>query len=132
MKKIVIFIVLSIFSAGVLFAETTESDLYYKSRPIVKIYVTNYGYRVLYQMSDMKVGEFYVPMSWFDPSVGKAILISGSSTAYPYFSIFWKNDQFYYIKIYVKSNMDDPSWGTSTGNANPNDYNETTLNLKWR
>ncbi len=132
MKKITLLTALLIFAATVLFADTTESDLYYKTRPITKIYVTSYGYRIVYQLSDLKFAEFYIPMSWFNPSVGKAVLISGNNTAYPYFSIFWKNDKFDYIKIYVRSNMDDPSWGASASNANPSDYDVTTLNLKWQ
>jgi len=132
LKKITLLTVLLIFAATVLYADTTESDLYYKTKPIAKIYVTNYGYRIVYQMSDLKMAEFYVPMAWFNPSVGKAILISGNDTAYPYFSIFWKNNKFDYIKIYVRSNMDDPSWGVSSSNADPSKYDVTTLDLKWQ
>ncbi len=132
MKKTTLLTVLLIFTATILFADTTESDLYYKSRPITKIYVTQYGYRIVYQLSDLKLADFYVPMSWFDPTVGKAILITGDSTSYPYFSIFWKNDKFDFIKIYVRSNTSDPSWGSTYGNVDPSKYNVTTLNLKWQ
>ncbi len=131
MKKIVLSVVLLIFASAVVFAD--QSDMYVRTLHIAKIYPTRDGYRVVYRMDDGLFSDFYVPMSWFDPSVGKAELVVGPDPSYPYFSIFWQDGKFDFVRLYVRVDPNDPSWGTLPGDFDlQGKFNITTLDLKWQ
>lgn len=119
----------------VMFAAAADAPVptfFVKTMPIAKIYTYSLGFEVVYIKSDLSIGRFYVPIGWFDQAGGKGVLIKGSDPSYPYFSIFWKNGKFDYIKLYVKSDLKDPSWGTltpSTGLAA--EFNIETLKVNF-
>lgn len=111
MKKLIfISLVLLLLSSVFVFAD--ESEMFVKTMPITRIYMHKFGYRVVYLKTDMTLADFYVPMRWFDEAGGKGVLIRGYDAAYPYFSIFWKQGEFHSVKLYVKDNLDDESWGS--------------------
>ena len=110
---VVIFLLTSLFVSG----QTQKDDAYYKQAPIVKIYSHAYGYKVLYRKSDLKLGEIYVPKSWFLGAAAKAEIVWGSRPSYPYFVVVWVNGEFAHIRIYAVSNLNSPSWGVLEGGA---------------
>lgn len=117
-RTIFICIILLVVATGILSAE--DSRMFVKTMPITKIYSHRLGFRVLYYKNDLSFGEFYVPLKWFDEAGGReqrenapqrGVIIFGNDNAYPFFSIFWFDGQFHSIKLYVKQDLRDPSWG---------------------
>ena len=116
------------------FSET--SGIYVKTIPIVKVYDHNLGYKIIYLKSNLDFVSLYIPITWFATSAEtgkapKAELVLGRDSAYPYLSIFWNEGKFDHIRLYLQSNLNDPSWG----DLNPNvDFSEKfkvdTLNLE--
>jgi len=86
--------------------------MFVKTMPISKIYTHKLGYKVVYLKNDLDFAEFYVPLKWFDMADRKAVIVRGVDPSYPYFSIFWKEGEFHSIKLYVRSDLQDISWGT--------------------
>ena len=109
-KKLMIILVLVGLAAG-LFAENLESNLYYKSYPISVVNPSTQGYRIVYMKSDMTYHVFYCPMEWFLGAAAKGELLYGEGSAYPYFTVYWKDGQFDHIKLYLTKNRNHPSWG---------------------
>ena len=111
-KKVPFFlvaVVLLILCSGALFGE--ESEYFVKTVPVSKVYSHILGYRVLYLKSDLNFGEFYVPIKWFTEAGSKGELIWGAGPEFPFFSIFYKNGEFYHIRLYLKRNLNDRTWG---------------------
>jgi len=88
-----------------------QPKVYVKSVPILKILSHPEGYKVLYMKSDMKVGEFYIPHGWLSKTGGKAEIIFGRDPSYPYFSAFYRDGKFDYVRLYVIDDVKDLSWG---------------------
>jgi len=86
-------------------------DAYAKTVPIVKIYTHYLGYRVVYLKSNYELGEMYVPLTWFYAAVPKAQIVWGNTREYPYFSLFWVDGKFDYVRLYLKDNPRDSTWG---------------------
>ena len=80
--------------------------------PVIRVYNHRLGFKVVYLKSNFTLGDFYVPLRWFDEAAGKGMLIKGLDSEYPYFSIFWKDGEFFLIKLYVQGNLSHASWGT--------------------
>ncbi len=110
LKKMILICLVMFFFAG-FYTFADESDMFVKTMPIVKIYSHQLGYKVVYLKNDLNFGEFYVPLKWFDLAGGKGVIIKGFDPAYPYFSIFWKQGKFHSVKLYVKRDLRDGSWG---------------------
>lgn len=112
MKKILILTLVLLGLSFALAAENIESDLYYKSFPILKVYPSRLGYRITYIKSDMQFHTFYVPLEWFiEGAAQKAEALYGEGETYPYFSIFWKNGTFSHFKLYLHKSLLHKSWG---------------------
>ncbi len=98
-----------------IYAQTQQADVFVRSAPIMRIYTHALGYKVVYRKSDLALGEFYVPKTWFLHSGGKAELVWGNRQACPYFSMFWVDGRFGYIRLYVLSDLSSDTWGVLTG-----------------
>jgi hypothetical protein len=110
MKRAVpIFLLLLVLGAA--FGQEQDANVYVKSVPILKILTSSAGYKVLYVKSDMQVGEIYLPLSWFGKAGGKAEIVFGRDPSYPYFSVFYRDGKFDFIRLYVLDNVGDVSWG---------------------
>jgi hypothetical protein len=112
MKRTVVLVALVFLVLGVFAASAQEQDpkLYVKTVSIMKILNHALGYKVLYLKSNMDVGEFYVPHTWFKAG-GKAELVLGNTPAFPYFSVFYRDGTFDHIKLYAHENIQHLSWG---------------------
>ncbi len=115
-NKFLIFMLIIIFSA-VLVSE--ESVYYARSVPIAKIYPHRLGYGIAYMKSNLTVAMVYVPAEWFMKAGGKAEIVYGLDPSYPYFTVFWKNGKFDHIRIFVRENPDDITWGRFNPDVDP-------------
>ena len=88
-----------------------QPQVYVKSVPILKIFSHPEGYKILYMKSDMKVGELYVPHRWLSKSGGRAEIVYGKDSSYPYFSVFYRDGKFDFIRLYVIEDVHDLTWG---------------------
>jgi len=125
-KRRILFLTVLIFVvlAGFIYAE--QSNYYFKSVPISRVYMHDLGYRIVYQKSDLNFGVFYVPGSWFDlprdrTEAPKAELITANNRAYPYFSIFWENGEFSHIRLYLQKNVNHLTYGDL---KNPDNFDD--------
>jgi len=134
LKKLILTIVLLSTTTFALFADTTTSTMYYQTLRILKIFPMQEGYQVRYLTPVGTVRDLYVPISWFGTGTSKAILIAGTDPSYPYLAIYWNNDKFDYIKLYVKSDPADPTWGEVPQGYNAQGKFPTNgaLNIQWQ
>ena len=115
MKKLILLIAIIMIMGSVAgFAETSE--FYVKTLPIVKIYDHKLGYRVVYMKNNFELIALYLPKEWFRAAAEtgeapKAEIVAGRDSAYPYFSVFWKGAEFDHIRLYVHSDLSNPTWG---------------------
>jgi len=93
------------------FGQEQDTKVYVKTVPILKILTCSAGYKVLYVKSDMQVGEIYLPLSWFGKAGGQAEIVFGKDPSYPYFSVFYKDGKFDFIRLYLIDDVKDLSWG---------------------
>lgn len=121
MKKAISIIVLAavvaLLGAASLAAE--ESPYFVKTVPISKIYNHKLGYRVVYMTNNFQFKVFYIPTEWFAVAgetgvAPKAELYFGNEPAFPYFSVFWKDGEFSHLRLYLKKDLNDTTWGDST------------------
>ena len=128
MKKAIFVVLLGllIFSVPALYAQdlatNKESEYYYISIPIEKIYVHRDGYVVLYQKGFSLVRTF-IPMEWFENPTGRADLVQlGTGSSWPHFSVYYKNGAFSHVRLYVRKSFGHETWGTLPFNANIDQY----------
>ena len=107
-------------------------NVYVVTVPILKILSHSEGYKVLYMRSDMQVDELYVPHRWLSKSGGKAEIVFGKEPSYPYFSAFYRDGKFDFIRLYVIDDVKDLTWGilrkTEASNAA---FGGETLEIKY-
>ena len=110
MAKKLLYIALLLLGVGSLvYAE--ESSMFVVTKHITKIYIHRLGFRVLFLKNDLTLGEFYVPIEWFDKAGGKGIIVRGIDASYPYFSVYWDEAKFHSIRIYAQKSFSHETWG---------------------
>lgn len=102
---------LFLIATVVVLTSATTSPLFTKSVVITKIYPHQLGYRVIYMANDLEHKEVYLPVELFKIDKGSKIFY-GHDKAFPYMQIFWNNGEFSHVKLYVKPDFRDISWGT--------------------
>jgi hypothetical protein len=111
MKRATLLLALILFLAAIFAAQAQEEPKSsVKSVSILKVLSHTMGYKVLYLKSSMEVGEIYIPYEWFK-AAGKAEVVFGGDRSYPYFSVFYKDGAFSFIRLYLRDNVKDISWG---------------------
>lgn len=103
-------VLLLLSAATVTVGAQQQPKSYVRSVSIMKVLSHSMGYKLLYLKSSMEVGELYIPYDWFKAG-GKAEVVFGGDRAYPYFSVFYKDGEFSFIRLYLKDNIKDVSWG---------------------
>ena len=99
-----------------LFAQTQTTGnpqtAYYKTIPIMKIWLHPLGYLVQYFNSQSKVGEIYIPFTWFNKGINsKAEIAYGNDRSYPYLTLYWVDGKFDHVQIYADMSFESGSWG---------------------
>ena len=114
MKKLVsiLIILVSLFIATQAFGvDPQDVDIYVKSVPIFKVLSHLLGYKVYYFKENGDLTHTYIPMTWFTQAASKGEIIWGNTDEYPFLSIYWVDKEFYRVKLFLRDNFDDLTWG---------------------
>lgn len=135
MKKAILAVLLGlVLNIGpFLFAQSTakESEYYYVSTPIEKIFSHRNGYVVLYRKGVNQMARTFIPMDWFTDPTGKADLVAlGTGSAWPHLAIYYKEGEFSHIRLYVRRNRSHETWGVVPFNVDIDKYFENVDEIK--
>ncbi len=87
-------------------------DAYYKSVPLIKVWMHQLGYMVQFWTSKSTVGQIYIPITWFNQGPNsKADIIYGNEPGYPRLVIFWVDGKFDHVNLYVLNYYESLTWG---------------------
>ena len=99
-------------------AAADESEFYYTSVQILKIFPHQLGYYVLYRCpGSVRTAEFFIPKGWFDRRDQRAVLNLTDQNVNPYLSIMTKKGEFNHVRLTLPRNITDPVWGTLPSGA---------------
>jgi hypothetical protein len=124
MKKLCAIVAAALFLA-VSPAFADESKFYARSFNIEKVYFHAKGYKITYITGKLKYVSTYLPHSWFSQSAtkngvqAKGELAWGNDPSYPYMTVFWKDGKFSHVRLYLKKNTHDVSYGIINPNQDP-------------
>jgi hypothetical protein len=108
-----------------------ESEYYYVSVPIERVFAYRSGYVVVYRKGVNQMARTYIPEEWFTSAGGKAEEIAlGSGKAWPYLTIYYKSGQFSHIRMYVRRERTHETWGVVPMNLNIDEYFEGVEEIK--
>jgi hypothetical protein len=140
MKKLVLALVIAaVIPAAALFAQESgekkfknESEFFYISVPIEKIFPYRKGYIVQYRKGVNRMAMSYLPEEWFWDLKGKGQLIAlQAPTAWPYMAVYYNKDgEFSHIKLYIRKNRSHETWGLVPLNVNIDDRFENIEDVK--
>jgi hypothetical protein len=138
MKKIILLVVLAAACQGVFLAaqETTEiyreSDHYYHSFSIEKIYSHRLGFMITYRKGGSnQMGRTFVPVEWFQTMGGKGeIVYLASGKEWPSMAIYYKNGEFSHVRLRLRRERTHESWGVIPFTANYDNYFQNIDGLK--
>jgi len=127
LKKWVVILSLIILATITYSTYSAESDYYVKAVTVYKVYHHQKGFVVVYEKQNMDLHRVFVPYKWFqvpDPETNKwlAEVYYGSKPEYPYMNIYWDKEGFSHLRLYLKEQKSDPSWGTL---SDPNKYDDS-------
>ena len=106
-RATIIFILVAIVACAL----ASDTSAFYPVRvDVVKVYSHTDGYRVIYRKGSADVAEVYLPGRWF-VSGGKAELVRGNDSSYPYMTAFYKDGKFDHLRLYVLADQKDQMWG---------------------
>ena len=129
MKKIILLVVLAALSQGIfLFAQehhvSRQSDYYYYSVPIEKIYAYRLGYMVVYRRNSNFMGRTYIPHEWFtgigDGARGETIFL-GPGREWPTMTVYYQNGVFSHVRLRLRRERAHETWGIIPLNNNIDD-----------
>jgi hypothetical protein len=117
---LLLFVILMLFVVP-LFAQQQEEEegFFCVTIPAYKIYPHSKGYIFTYRKNSVEIGRLFLPYEWFwkkpgaNEELGKGVLITlrPGNTTWPHISIFYRNGEFSYAKLYVRQDMGHESWG---------------------
>ncbi|MCL2008480.1 MAG: hypothetical protein FWG77_10380 [Treponema sp.] len=122
MKKVLLLLALVVFFQGMpLFAQTApqtipqfvESDYFYHSVTIERIYIHRLGYMVIYRKgSSNQFATAYMPHSWFTEASGPGeILYLGAGREWPSMTVYYRDGSFSHVRLRVRRNKLHETWG---------------------
>ncbi len=127
--KKAIMIVLVLISFFML-SSATKSPYYTRHVIITRIYPHDMGYKVLYMANDLTNRSVYLPNRIFSESNDGSDIIMGNGKSYPYMQIFWKDGEFSHVKLFLKADFHDLTWG-AFNDPNSHDENFKNADLKF-
>ncbi|MDR1908553.1 MAG: hypothetical protein LBQ35_01380 [Spirochaetaceae bacterium] len=114
--KIRIGIVLFILTAASVFAQDgaarrNESEYYYVTVPVERVYTYRLGYVVTYRKGPLGMAQAYLPIGWFSGAAakGELVTLTGPGT-WPYMAVYYKNGEFSHVKLAVRNRAHE-TWG---------------------
>lgn len=113
-------------------SSASKSPYYTKSVVIVKVYPHKLGYKIYYMANDLDVKSIYLPNTLFEEQVEgereRSKVFQGYDRSYPYMTIFWKDGAFSHIKLYLKPDWSDLTWGAlNDPDAHDESFKNATL-----
>jgi hypothetical protein len=117
MKKAVILFAAGLFLLASLpaFSQAQSAypkDAYFKTVPLMKVWLHDLGYKLQFFNSKASVSDIYVPLTWFNKGAqSKAELVYGNEKGVPYCTILWVDGAFDHITLYVSNDLASSSWG---------------------
>lgn len=96
--------------AEVFAQEQKDTTPYPMVIPIQKILAHSDGYRIIYKKGSVELRDVYVPMTWFVAG-GKAELVKGRGSEYPYMVVYYVEGKFHHVKLFVPADVNDDRWG---------------------
>jgi len=125
-KKIIILAVLAaIFLGTFAYAQqfTNESDYYYFSYPIEKIYAYRLGYMVVYRGNSNRMSRTFIPHEWFTGMGGKGeIAYLGPGNEWPTMTVYFNNGDFSHVRLRLRRERSHETWGIIPQTANLDEY----------
>jgi len=109
-RRIVVLFALLCLGLFTLALAAEDSSLYPVRLDVVKVFSHSDGYKILYRKGAANVAELYIPITWFVPG-GKAELIRGNDSAFPFVMVYYRDGKFDHLKLCVKTSIKDLSWG---------------------
>jgi hypothetical protein len=89
-----------------------ESEYYYISVPVERVYNTNKGYVVSYRRGAFGMSEAYLPTEWFEGTAGKGEVIRQTSASFwPRLMVYYKDGEFSHVRLYVHRDFHHSTWG---------------------
>ncbi|TVR29043.1 MAG: hypothetical protein EA404_15680 [Spirochaetaceae bacterium] len=102
-----LFIALTAVVVAPVFAERPQ--FYLQTVFIERIHTHSLGYRVDYNRSNFRLGQVYIPYSWFTPA-GQAEIVYANSRSVPYMNVVYRDGEFSHVRLYVHRDQGHPSW----------------------
>jgi len=125
-KKIILLAVLAAFCLGTFaYAQqfSNESDFYYFSYPIEKIYIYRLGYMIIYRGNSNRMSRTFVPHEWFTGIGGKGeIVYLGAGHEWPTMTVYYNNGDFSHVRLRLRRERAHETWGVFPLNMNIDEY----------
>jgi hypothetical protein len=103
-------------------SKENESEFYYKSVPLEKIYIHRAGYVLAYRRGVTHLVQLYIPYDWFSDTAGKAeVIMLPKGQSWPSLTVFYKEGEFSHMRLYVHRWKEHPTWGIIPISANIDD-----------
>ena len=144
MRKIFFIIALAVLFQGTfLSAQSTEffkqstgekfaeSEFYYFSFPIEKIYTHRLGFMVLYRRNSNAVSRTFIPHEWFQNIGGTGeIVYLGTGKEWPSMIVYYRNGEFSHVRLRVRQNRLHETWGVIPFNVAADQFFEDIEEVK--
>ena len=137
MKKAAILIIA--FTAICVFgAFAVESDYYARTIRIEQVYPHKLGYKLLYATGQLTFATTSLPQKWFSQAsapkgeMARGQTVWGNDPSYPYMIVFWKNGKFSHVRLFLRSNLHDLSYGVIDPREDPTEsFNVDDISLEF-
>jgi hypothetical protein len=112
--------------------KTSGGGYYFQTARIICVYPAEEGYVVDYGVGLNSTHRVYIPMSWTQMQPGQTSQVKcevvelKNNKELPSMSVFFKDGKFVYVKLYLRTNRSDQSWGTNSAMANMQQYFDKT------
>jgi hypothetical protein len=99
--------------------EAEAGSIFCVTIPAYKIYPHPKGYIFTYRKNSIEIGRLFLPYEWFwkkpgaNEELAKGIMVKlrPGNTLWPRLSIFYRNGEFSYVKLYARQETTHESWG---------------------
>lgn len=122
--------ILLLLMAVLMLSSATKSPYFTKSVIITRVYPHKLGFKVLYMSNELKNKVVYLPNEIFSVGNDGSDIIYGHDKAYPYMMIFWKDGEFSHVKLFLKQDINDVTWG-SLNDPDAHDKNFDPENIEF-
>ena len=126
-KIVLLAVLLSLCGGTFLFAQNTgrkfdESNYYFFTFTIERIYVHRLGYVVMYRTGSNRITTTYIPHEWFNTIGGRGEVIGlGPGSEWPSMIIYYKDGEFSHVRLRLRRDRLHETWGVVPLNANIDD-----------